>query len=58
MEIKVQKVSTDWSDMPGGLTYYIIGQPKSGKTTAAASWSPKGQSGVLLILPSVTVPTV
>jgi len=49
MEIKVQKVSTDWSDMPGGLTYYIIGQPKSGKTTAAASWSPKGQSGVLLI---------
>lgn len=49
MEVKVQKVSTDWTEMPGGLTYYILGQPKSGKTTASASWSPKGQEGVLLL---------
>lgn len=35
--------------MPGGLTYLIIGQPKTGKTTACASWSPKGSEGVIII---------
>ena len=35
--------------MPSGLTYLIIGQPKTGKTTACASWSPKGSDGVLII---------
>ena len=35
--------------MPGGLTYLIIGQPKTGKTTACASWSPKGSDGVIII---------
>jgi len=35
--------------MPSGLTYLIIGQPKTGKTTAVASWSPKGAEGVLMI---------
>ena len=49
MDIKVRNVSTDWSVMPGGLTWYFIGQPKSGKTTASSSWSEKGSDGVLLI---------
>ena len=49
MEVKTRKISNDWSVMPGGLTWYFIGQPKSGKTTAASSWSEKGPDGVLLI---------
>ena len=49
MDIKVRSISTDWSVMPGGLTWYFIGQPKTGKTTAASAWSEKGQDGVLLI---------
>ena len=35
--------------MPSGLTYLIIGQPKTGKTTAASKWSPKGQEGVIIL---------
>jgi len=35
--------------MPAGLTYLIIGQPKTGKTTAVSRWSSKGADGVLLI---------
>jgi hypothetical protein len=31
------------------LTWYFIGQPKTGKTTAAANWSSKGAEGVLVI---------
>ena len=49
MDIKTRNISTDWSVMPGGLTWYFIGQPKTGKTTAASGWSEKGQEGVLLI---------
>ena len=49
MELNIRKISTDWDEMPAGLTYMIIGQPKTGKTTAASSWSPKGQEGVLII---------
>tara|TARA_Y100001963_G_scaffold40949_1_gene57431 strand:- start:604 stop:1488 length:885 start_codon:yes stop_codon:yes gene_type:complete len=49
MDIKVRSVSTDWSVMPGGLTWYFIGQPKTGKTTAASQWSEKGSDGVLLL---------
>jgi len=49
MEMNVRKVSTNWKEMPSGLTYMIIGQPKTGKTTAASSWSVKGQDGVLMI---------
>ena len=48
MDIKVQKIKTDWTIMPGGLTWFIVGQPKSGKTTAASSWSEKGNEGVLI----------
>lgn len=35
--------------MPLGMTYFFIGQPKTGKTTASSSWSDKGSDGVLLI---------
>ena len=31
------------------MTYLFIGQPKTGKTTAASAWSDKGNDGVLLI---------
>ena len=48
--IEVRKVSTDWGKgMPSGLTYFFIGQPKTGKTTACASWSEKGSDGVLVL---------
>ena len=46
----IQQIKNDWSaDLPGGVTWYFVGQPKSGKTTAASSWSPKGSEGVLMI---------
>jgi hypothetical protein len=47
---EVQTISNDWSsELPGGITWYFIGQPKSGKTTQAASWSPRGSEGVLVL---------
>lgn len=49
MQIQTRTVSTNWSDTIGGLTWYFIGQPKTGKTTAAANWSSKGAKGVLVI---------
>ena len=49
MDINVRKVSTDWTTLPTGLTWYFIGQPKTGKTTQASKWSPKGAEGCLLI---------
>ena len=49
MNIQARTVSTDWNEQPGGLTWYFIGQPKTGKTTAAANWSKKGAKGVLLL---------
>ena len=48
--LQVQKVTNKWSEgLPGGITWYFIGQPKSGKTTQASKWSPKGSDGVLVI---------
>jgi hypothetical protein len=35
--------------MPSGLTWFLIGQPKTGKTTAASRWSDRGSDGVLLL---------
>tara|TARA_R100000656_G_scaffold46303_1_gene37783 strand:- start:4169 stop:4990 length:822 start_codon:yes stop_codon:yes gene_type:complete len=35
--------------MPSGLTYLILGQPKTGKTTATSKWSTKGQDGVIIL---------
>tara|TARA_R100000808_G_C2155173_1_gene166991 strand:+ start:3787 stop:4653 length:867 start_codon:yes stop_codon:yes gene_type:complete len=49
MDIQIRKVKNDWKEMPNGITYYFIGQPKTGKTTAASKWSSKGSEGVLLI---------
>ena len=46
---KVDKVTISYERMPGGLTYLIIGAPKTGKSTQAAKWSEKGQDGVLVI---------
>jgi hypothetical protein len=48
--IEVRKITTDWSEgLPSGLTWFFIGQPKSGKTTACSGWSEKGKEGVLII---------
>ena len=49
MQIKTRTVTTNWNEQPDGLTWYFIGQPKTGKTTAAANWSSKGAKGVLVI---------
>jgi len=49
MSIKVQKVKVDYNEMPQGVTYYFIGQPKTGKSTQASKWSEKGQDGVLVL---------
>jgi hypothetical protein len=49
MDIKVRQVSTDWTKLPTGLTWYFIGQPKTGKSTQASRWSDTGAEGVLLI---------
>ena len=47
---EVQTISTDWSsDLPGGITWYFIGQPKSGKTTQSSKWSSLGSKGVLVL---------
>jgi len=49
MKIQTRTVTTNWTEAPGGLTWYFIGQPKTGKTTAAANWSTKGTEGVLIL---------
>jgi len=49
MQIQTRTVTTNWNEQPAGLTWYFIGQPKTGKTTAAANWSAKGAKGVLMI---------
>jgi hypothetical protein len=48
--LKINQIKTDWKDeLPGGITWYFIGQPKTGKTTQAASWSKGGSESVLVI---------
>ena len=47
--VQIRKVSTDWTTLPNGLTWYFIGQPKTGKTTQASKWSAKGADGCILI---------
>jgi len=49
MDIKVRKIDVDWSDMPSGLTWYIIGAPKTWKTTQASRWHKDGAEKVLLL---------
>lgn len=48
--LQINKVATDWKDeLPGGVTWYFIGQPKSGKTTQASKWSKGGSESCLVI---------
>lgn len=48
--LKINKVKNDWKgELPSGLTWYFVGQPKTGKTTNASKWSAGGQEKVLLI---------
>ena len=47
--LEVQTIKVDWTALPSGITWYFIGQPKSGKSTAASGWSDRGQKGVLVI---------
>jgi hypothetical protein len=48
--LEINKITTDWkSELPNGLTWYFIGQPKTGKTTQSAEWSKNGSEGVLMI---------
>lgn len=49
MQIQTRTVTTNWKEIPGGLTWYFIGQPKTGKTTASANWSSEGASKVLVL---------
>ena len=48
--LEINKIKNEWTDdLPAGVTWYFIGQPKSGKTTQASSWSKSGSEGVLVI---------
>lgn len=47
--LKINKIQVDWSQMPTGITWMIIGAPKTGKSTQASQWSEKGREGVLLL---------
>jgi len=49
INITVQQVKPMYNDLPKGITWLFYGQPKVGKTTVTASFSPKGRDGVLLI---------
>ena len=49
MPIKLQKVHIDWTKPLQGLTWYIMGSPKTGKTTQMSNWSSKGQDGVVIL---------
>lgn len=47
--LKTHKTTVDWSIMPTGITWMIIGAPKTGKTTQASQWSERGSEGVLVL---------
>lgn len=47
--VKIHQVSHNWCEIPGGLTWLFVGQPKTGKTTSASKWSEKGTEGVLIL---------
>lgn len=49
MDLQVHQVEKEFNELPGGLTWYFIGQPKTQKTTQASQWSDRGQAGVLVI---------
>lgn len=43
------KIQSPTNELPDGLTWMIIGQPKTGKTTQLAEWSRNGTEDVLVI---------
>jgi hypothetical protein len=47
--IQVNKIETSPNELPDGLVWYVIGQPKSAKTTQLSKWSKKGHDGVIVI---------
>ncbi|NCB03124.1 MAG: hypothetical protein EOM67_13330 [Spirochaetia bacterium] len=47
--IKVSRVQLDYSKVPKGTVALFFGAPKSGKTTAASSWSEQGTDKCLVI---------
>ncbi len=49
MKVEVQEVKVEYGTLPKGITYYFIGQPKTGKSTQASRWSEKGTKGVLVL---------
>lgn len=49
MDVQVHTINHEYDSMPAGLTWQIIGQPKTGKTTQAAQWSERGHDGVILL---------
>ena len=46
---KNQSVEEMSSQLPDGITWFFIGQPKTWKTSAASKWSDKGTDGTLII---------
>tara|TARA_Y100000361_G_scaffold132861_1_gene130623 strand:+ start:9234 stop:10109 length:876 start_codon:yes stop_codon:yes gene_type:complete len=47
--IKNQSMEEMSQNLPDGITWFFIGQPKTWKTSAASKWSDKGTDGVLII---------
>ena len=49
LDIHVHTINVELNEIPPGLTWYIIGQPKTGKTPQTSQWHEDGASKVLLI---------
>jgi len=49
MNVNVQTIKNDWSEIPQGLTWYFIGAPKTGKSTQASKWHKDGSSKVVIL---------
>tara|TARA_R100001463_G_scaffold31673_3_gene71394 strand:- start:623 stop:1531 length:909 start_codon:yes stop_codon:yes gene_type:complete len=47
--IEITKTKLDLDTMMKGITWYVIGQPKTGKTTNLSKWSDIGSEGTLIL---------
>ncbi len=47
--IEVIKKNLDIKTMMSGITWYVIGQPKTGKTTNLSKWSDIGSEGAIIL---------
>tara|TARA_R100000234_G_scaffold120092_1_gene105355 strand:+ start:3144 stop:4052 length:909 start_codon:yes stop_codon:yes gene_type:complete len=47
--IEITKTQLDYSSMMSGITWYVFGQPKTGKTTNLSKWSDIGSEGTLIL---------